>query len=148
MTQSFSRGDERVSGFSESEISALYPYMRSRFDSGTEVWSLMGFGSGHVDSMWTGASQGFASQDTVHLDGEVAFDLGLVGAEQVLLERAGFGLFAFGDVGWSRLVVTRGAADRQNIVKRYPRAQIGPECSLRVRGSATPGFPLGSPAVP
>ena len=109
VTQSLSRGEASLSGFAESEISAVYPYLRSRFGSGTEVWSLMGFGNGRMDSTWTGLSLGL--EETVHLDGEVAFDLGLVGAEQRLFERGGFSLSALGDAGWSRLAVTSGTAE-------------------------------------
>ena len=56
VSQSLSRGEASVSGLVESEIAAVYPYMRSRFGSGLEVWSLMGWGSGRVDSTWTGVS--------------------------------------------------------------------------------------------
>ena len=109
VSQSLTRGEASVSGFAESEISAVYPYLRSRFGSGTEVWSLMGWGSGQVDSTWTGVSLGL--EETVLLDGDVAFDLGLVGAEQTLFEAKGFSLSALGDTGWSRLAVTSGTAE-------------------------------------
>ena len=68
ITQSLVRGDARVSGLAESDISAVYPYLRSRFGSGTEVWSLMGFGSGQVDSTWTGMALGV--EEIIDLDGE------------------------------------------------------------------------------
>ena len=123
VTQSLSRGEASVSGFAESEIFAVYPYLGSRFDSGTEVWSLMGFGSGRMQSSWTGMSLG--QEETVHLDGDVAFDLGLVGAEQMLFERAGFSLSALGDVGWSRLVVASGAAE--GVAARVSRSRLGLE---------------------
>ena len=123
VSQSLSRGDLSVSGFAESDISAVYPYVRSRFDSGTEVWSLMGFGNGQVDSTWTGLSLGL--EETVHLDGEVAFDLGLVGAEQRLYEAGGFSLSALGDAGWSRLAVTSGRAE--GVEARVSRTRLGVE---------------------
>ena len=123
VTQSLSRGALSVSGFAESDISAVYPYLRSRFGSGTEVWSLMGFGSGQVDSTWTGMALGV--EETVHLDGEVAFDLGLVGAEQTLFEGEGFSLSALGDAGWSRLAATSGRT--QGIEAMVSRTRLGVE---------------------
>ena len=123
VSQSLTRGDASVSGFAESEIAAVYPYIRSRFDSGLEVWSLMGWGSGQVDSTWTGVSLGL--EETVHLDGDVAFDLGLVGAEQTLFERDGFSLSALGDAGWSRLAVTSGTAE--GIEATVSRTRLGVE---------------------
>ena len=128
VSQSLSRGGVSVSGLAESEISAVYPYFRSRFGSGTEVWSLIGFGNGRVDSMWTGVSHSgagltSASEETVHLDGDVAFDLGLVGAEQSLFEAGGFSLSALGDAGWSRLAVTSGSG--RGVEAAVSRTRLG-----------------------
>ena len=74
-----------------------------------------------------GTGQGLAaeSEEAIHLDGEVSFDLGLVGAEQMLFERDGFGLFALGDAGWSRLAVTSGTAE--GIEATVTRTQLGLE---------------------
>ena len=99
-----------VEGSAESSISAFYPYLRSTLGSSTEVWSLMGFGSGTMESLWSGPDPSFASTDLIRLDGEVDFNLGLVGAEHALLEHGGFTLSALGDAGWSRLAVTSGPA--------------------------------------
>ena len=151
VSQSLSRSEASVSGLATSEISAVYPYIRSRFDSGLDVWSLMGWGSGRVDSTWTGVSHagsaslglnggpgwpdskglsqgaGWAagSEETIDLDGEVAFDLGLVGAEQRLYEAGGFSLSALGDAGWSRLAVTSGTAE--GIEATVSRTRLGLE---------------------
>ncbi len=143
VTQSLTRGDASVSGLVESEIDAVYPYFRSRFDSGLELWSLMGWGSGRLDSTWTdmsshagtgwldsgwqsgGAELAAGPEETIDLDGDVAFDMGLVGARQMLLERGGFSLFALGDAGWSRLAVTSGTAE--GIEAKVSRTNLGLE---------------------
>ena len=55
----------------------------------------------------------------------MAFDLGLVGAEQSLFERDGFTLSALGDSGWSRLSVTSGRAE--GVEATVSRTRLGVE---------------------
>ena len=142
VAQSLIQGEASVSGLAESDISAVYPYLRSRLGSGTEVWGLFGFGSGWVDSTWTEASS-LLSEDPVHLDGDVAFDLGLFGAERSLLEREGFTLSALGDVGWSRLSVTSGLAE--GVEATVTRTRLGLEGRYASRdGALSSGLRAGA----
>ncbi len=111
VTGALSRGDARVTGFAQSEVSAVYPYAKGRFGSGLEVWSLAGWGTGHVDSTWTGFASVSGPEEVIRLQGDLGFAMGLFGAEQVLYEQDGLSLSALGDAGWSQLSVSGGAAD-------------------------------------
>ncbi len=111
VTGALSRGDARVTGFAQSEVSAVYPYAKGRFGSGLEVWSLAGWGTGHVDSTWTGFASVSGPEEVIRLRGDLGFAMGLFGAEQVLYEQDGLSLSAVGDAGWSQLSVSGGAAD-------------------------------------
>ena len=144
VTQSLSRGDARVSGLATSEVAAVYPYARARFGNGLSLWGLAGSGQGRVDSTWTGLSLDAAlPEETIHLAGDLAFDLGLIGAEHVLHESGGLSLSAVGDAGWSQLAVESGTAG--GIAASVSRTRLGLEAryaapdggwSSGLRGSA------------
>ncbi len=138
-------GDARVSGFAESEVTAVYPYARGRFASGLELWSLAGWGKGRVDSRWTGFAPGSGPVE-IDLAGGLGFSLGMAGAEQVLYEADGLSVSAVGDAGWSRLAVSGGTADgvsatvtrtRVAVSGRY--AEGGLASSLRIGGRVDGG---------
>ncbi len=138
-------GDARVSGFAESEVTAVYPYARGRFASGLELWSLAGWGKGRVDSRWTGFAPGSGPVE-IDLAGGLGFSLGMAGAEQVLYEADGLSISAVGDAGWSRLAVSGGTADgvsatvtrtRVAVSGRY--AEGGLASSLRIGGRVDGG---------
>ncbi len=138
-------GDARVSGFAESEVTAVYPYARGRFASGLELWSLAGWGKGRVDSKWTGFAPGSGPVE-IDLAGGLGFSLGMAGAEQVLYEADGLSISAVGDAGWSRLAVSGGTADgvsatvtrtRVAVSGRY--AEGGLASSLRIGGRVDGG---------
>ncbi len=110
-TSVLSRGNGRVSGFAESEVTAVYPYARGRIASGLDVWSLAGWGQGRLASRWAGQSDVSGPEEVIDLHGGLAFSMGLAGAEQRLYEHGGFSVSAVGDAGWSRLAVSGGTAD-------------------------------------
>ena len=119
-----SRGETRISGFAESEVTAVYPYARGELASGLELWSLAGWGQGSVDSLWTGFSSLSGPQEVIELYGDLAFSMGLAGAEQRLYEREGFSLSVLGDAGWSRLGVEGGTADGVSATVHRTRAAL------------------------
>ena len=118
------RGETKVSGFAESEVTAVYPYARGELASGLELWSLAGWGQGSVDSLWTGFSSLSGPQEVIELYGDLAFSMGLAGAEQRLYEREGFSLSVLGDAGWSRLGVEGGTADGVSATVHRTRAAL------------------------
>ncbi len=124
-----------VTGFAESGIAAVYPYARASLGGGLTLWGMAGSGSGTVDSLWSGdgvsgidlnrwrryrtplhmdplalAEGADLPEGSVRLDGDLAFGMGLFGAERVLHEGDGLSLSVLGDAGWSRLSVESGAA--------------------------------------
>ena len=76
-TSALSRGETEVSGFAESEVTAVYPYAKGRLGSGLELWSLAGWGRGLVDSRWTGRSALSGSDELIALHGDLAFSMGV-----------------------------------------------------------------------
>ncbi len=110
-SSALSAGGGRMSGFAESAVTAVYPYAKGRFASGLELWSLAGWGTGRVDSTWTGFASASGPEERIDLDGGLGFSLGMMGAEQVLYEAGGLSLSAVGDAGWSRLAASGGTAD-------------------------------------
>ena len=123
-TSALSRGETEVSGFAESEVTAVYPYAKGRLGSGLELWSLAGWGRGLVDSRWTGRSALSGSDELIALHGDLAFSMGVVGAEQVLYEREGLSVSALGDAGGSRLGVEGGTADGVSATVHRTRAAL------------------------
>ena len=111
VSSALSAGGGRMSGFAESAVTAVYPYAKGRFASGLELWSLAGWGTGRVDSSWTGFASASGPEERIDLDGGLGFSLGMMGAEQVLYEAGGLSLSAVGDAGWSRLAASGGTAD-------------------------------------
>ena len=108
-TQYLQQADNHVAGFAESDIAAVYPYIRTHLNDSTEVWSTMGLGSGQVDSTWT--TNFSLADEFIYLNGDADFSLGLVGAEQTLYEQNGLEFSALGDAGWSRIEMTSGLAE-------------------------------------
>ncbi len=124
VTQSLSRDGTQVSGFTESEVSAVYPYAKVRFDNGLSLWGLTGWGKGRVDSTWTGLSLNSAlPEETIHLEGALSFAVGLIGAEHLFHESEALSLSAVGDAGWSQLAVESGTA--AGIAASVHRVRIG-----------------------
>ena len=136
MEHSFSLDAGSVSGFAESEVSAVYPYLRSSFGSDSQAWGLFGFGSGSVDSLWSGFDGVPLPEggDSIHIYGDLDFSLGLVGAEHRLFERSGFTLSAVGDTGWSALAVSGGSAD--GVAASVSRSRLGLEGTFTTAAAA------------
>ena len=148
ITASLSQGSTHVSGFAESEVSAVYPYAKARFGNGLSLWGLAGTGTGEVDGNWTGLSLTGALPEEIRLEGDLAFSMGLIGAEHLLYEGGGLSLSAVGDAGWSRLAVESGTASgiaaavsrtRIGLEAQYAALESGWSSSLRVSGRVDGG---------
>ncbi len=94
VTGALSRGDARVTGFAESEVSAVYPYAKGRFGSGLEVWSLARISHGLHLCSELGVLSGIA----------VLSVLGRAGGVLALLARCDLGSCVCVVVGRVRLV--------------------------------------------
>ena len=104
----------RGSGLVESEVSAVYPYLRGRFRDGLQVWSLAGWGAGSFEAL---RGDDATPDAEATFAGDLGFDLGLVGAEQPLYRTDVFTFSALGDAGWSSLSA-EGDADAEAQVYR------------------------------
>ena len=93
-------GQATVSGLVESEVTAIYPYVKGRLTDALEVWSLAGWGNGHLEGTWTDAA---APERPMHLHGGLRSRLAAVGAEHTLLDRGGWRVSVLGDAGYSTL---------------------------------------------
>jgi len=117
---------QRVSGRAESEVSAAFPYMRGRLGERLEVWSVAGWGDGKVDSEWRAALDDPRPEletEEVRLHGDLAFQMGLFGAESRLWQGGGYSLTAVGDVARARLAGVGGTADE--VVADVSRTRLG-----------------------
>ena len=110
-----SRGSTHASGLVQSDVSAVYPYARGQFGDDLELWSLGGWGTGRFSSRWSDASSPGAEE--AHLEGDLGFSMGLVGAERALYEAGGLSVAALGDAGWSRLAAS-GETEMEVLVHR------------------------------
>jgi len=116
-----------VSGSVETDVSAVYPYMRGRLGEGFELWSVVGRGGGRVDSAWEArlVESGRPELRELRLQGDLVFDMGVVGAKQRLWQDGGVSVTAVGDAGWARLAAVGGTAD--GIAAAVSRARLGLE---------------------
>jgi len=128
LVRQFSVDGAALSGNVESDLSAVYPYMRGRIGNGLELWSLAGRGDGQLDSLWNSGST-----EEVRLQGKLAFEMGLVGVEQELWRGDRLRLAALGDVGWARLAATGGSAS--GIESAVSRARFGLEGRQAAEGN-------------
>jgi len=110
------------SGLSLGGLTAVHPYARGRLAPGLELWSLAGWGSGHVNGALADSSLSEAAAN-LDISGALSFAMGLFGAEQELWSRDGAELSLLGDAGWSRLAVTDGRA--AGVSATVTRARLG-----------------------
>jgi len=123
LTRAASVDGARASGYAESEVTAVYPYLRSRMGDKLEVWGLAGWGRGQVDSRWIDDSEASIDREPLHLHGDLSFNMGLFGLQQTLYETARWKFSAVGDAGWSQLSVSGGTAD--GVTAAVSRTRLG-----------------------
>ena len=120
-------GDEAQSGTLETELNAVYPYVRWTPAEGTIIWTVLGLGTGEAYHKRDGSDAPAADAP-----GELSMRLGLAGLKTRVATFGSVSLAMRGDVGFVHLDTDDGVPAVQGIAAAAQRVRAGVEASFPV----------------
>ena len=121
-------GDEARSGTLETELNAVYPYVRWTPADGTILWTVLGLGTGEAYH----GRDGPGVAPVPDAPGQLSMRLGLAGLKTRLGAVGGVSLALRGDAGFVRLDTDDGLPAAQGLAAAAQRVRAGIEASVPV----------------